>query len=90
MTCEAFYDPETGTRGFICRRGVRRKRCKVPGCDRTATKLCDYPVKRKKSGTCDMELCEAHATSVGDDLDHCPAHAKFGQAQPKLFWGAGG
>jgi hypothetical protein len=34
--------------------------------------------------TCDMNLCNAHATTKGPDLDHCPAHARAHQQQ-ELF-----
>lgn len=82
MPCEAFRDENGKVIAIVCSRTrPSRKKCKVPGCDRLATKLCDFPVKKKRSKTCDMPLCEAHATSVGDDLDHCPAHAKCHEQQ---------
>jgi hypothetical protein len=41
-------------------------------CMAMAGKLCDYPVG---DGTCDMPVCDDHATSVGPDRDYCPRHA---------------
>jgi hypothetical protein len=84
MPCTPFRDENGKVIAIVCTRGERRRRCKVPGCNRWASKLCDFPVKRKQSGTCDMAICEYHATQVGDDLDHCPAHAKAHQQQ-ELF-----
>jgi hypothetical protein len=77
MTCETFKVGD----GFaiICNRGKRWPRCSVPGCDRLAPKLCDYPCPRKKSGTCDAKLCNAHAVVQGEDRDFCPPHAKHTQ-----------
>lgn len=43
-------------------------------CGRMSGKLCDARVGQ--SGSCDMPLCEHHATHVeGKDLDYCPRHA---------------
>ena len=73
MTCSKMQLPDGG-RAIVCSRGrkPKRKRCEVSGCTVPHTKLCDYPVKRKK--TCDMKLCSGHATSVGPDRDYCPSH----------------
>lgn len=68
--------PLPGGMGIACSRGSR-KRCKVPGCTRDATKLCDWPVTARASGTCDMDLCARHAKSIAPDRDYCPAHAKL-------------
>lgn len=78
MTCETL-DFGGGVHGIVCIRGKRWPRCSVPGCDRPAPKLCDYPVGRKKSGTCDAKLCEQHAAAQGKDRDFCPPHSKLGQ-----------
>jgi hypothetical protein len=71
MTC----DPLPGG-GFFCNRGQRRPRCGVPGCGRRCEFECDFPIPRKKSGTCDAKLCGAHATRSGAEKDLCPPHAK--------------
>lgn len=48
-------------------------------CGRMGGKLCDAPAGKDLGGkplTCDMPLCEKHATHVdGKDLDYCPRHA---------------
>lgn len=42
-------------------------------CGRMGGKLCDAPIGKL---TCDMPLCEKHATHVeGKNLDYCPRHA---------------
>ena len=65
--------------GIAC--GIREKRCKVAGCGRVCTKLCDYPTPGGKQSTCSMQLCDAHATSARPELDHCPVHSKMEGAQ---------
>lgn len=42
-------------------------------CGRMSSKLCDARVGQ--SGSCDMPLCEQHATPAGPDIDYCPRHA---------------
>ena len=54
-----------------------RKRCtgtegSYP-CPVAATRQCDFHIGVGK--TCDAWICDAHATSAGPDLDHCPTHA---------------
>ena len=51
-------------------------------CLAIATILCDYPVD---GHTCDMPICEDHATEVGLDRHHCPRHAKSEPPQSELF-----
>jgi hypothetical protein len=82
MTCETFKVGD----GFaiVCNRGKRWPRCSVPGCDRPAPFLCDYPVARKKSGTCDAKLCHGHRAAQGEDRDFCPPHAKHAQGSLPL------
>lgn len=63
--------------GMMCARSVRTPNCGVPGCSNKCAFECDYPVKRKKSGTCDARLCQAHATELGPERHHCPPHAKL-------------
>lgn len=47
-------------------------------CGRMGGTLCDAPVGESLAGkrlTCDMPLCDHHATHVeGKDLDYCPRH----------------
>lgn len=56
-----------------------------PRCCRASGKLCDAPVGQDLGGarlTCDMPLCEHHATPGGKGLDYCPRHKHL--AQPGL------
>lgn len=48
------------------------QRCK---CVRRATRLCDWKVPTKKSGTCDAPLCERCAIVPAPGKDLCQAHA---------------
>lgn len=59
-----------------------RRVCCAQGCSAWSTRLCDYALSAKR--TCNAPMCDAHATSVGPDLDHCPAHA---HVQAGLFTG---
>lgn len=94
MTCE-HLDLGNGAHAIVCHRNKRWPRCSVPGCNRPAPKLCDFPVPTKKSGTCDAKLCEAHAKaqpshhrvapgSTPDTIDYCPPHAARGQGSLPL------
>lgn len=47
-------------------------------CARPSTKLCDAVVGQDLGGrslTCDMPICDQHATSAGRKVDYCPRHA---------------
>lgn len=76
MTCRSI-DLGNGVVGIVCgRREGPPKPCIVPGCGKPHARLCDWPVLRRgKPTTCDLKLCEGHATKVGE-LDYCPAHAR--------------
>jgi hypothetical protein len=67
--------------GFLCARAQRRPICSIPSCGRPAEFECDFKIPRKKSGTCDARLCDAHRSSVGEDRDLCPAHKKWEEAR---------
>jgi hypothetical protein len=60
----------------------RQRRCSAPACYTPATIQCDYHLASGK--TCDAWCCRTHATSVGNDLDHCPFHSGH---QAGLFTG---
>ena len=69
--------------GFVC--GPRRRSAKpCQFCAAPHTKLCDFPIETRPTvgggvlvvKTCDKRICDRHATSVGEDRDHCPTHAK--------------
>jgi hypothetical protein len=78
MPCHVSID-DAGTTTITCTRGRRRVPCGVEGCPRDRTRLCDFPVAPVTFGervqTCDLPLCDVHATRVSRDQDHCPAHA---------------
>ncbi len=59
--------------GFVCGSGPRRVKCSVPSCTNWATLECDYPVKGRKTGTCDAKLCERCTFKVNGE-DVCPPH----------------
>jgi hypothetical protein len=89
MTCERISFPNPrgegpDVEGIICSRGKRWPRCSVPGCDRRAPFLCDFPIPRRKSGTCDAKLCDGHRARQGEDRDFCPPHAKHAQGSLPL------
>lgn len=70
MPCTRVPMP-TGGFAIIC--GPRTKqRC---ACGAPATKLCDWKVKERKSGTCDKPLCAKCSHSPAPEQDLCPAHA---------------
>lgn len=48
------------------------RRC---ACGRKATRLCDWKVRTRKSGTCDKPICDRCTTSPAPDKDLCAAHA---------------
>lgn len=72
---------------IVCSRGERRRRC---GCGRWATKLCDARVERRgRRATCDRPMCDRCSTSVGQNIDHCLAHAGA-KPEPDLLSPHGG
>ena len=71
MACEQVSLPGGGV-AIVC--GTRsRQRC---GCGTHATRLCDWKVAGKRSGTCDRPLCERCSTSPAAEKDLCPDHAQ--------------
>ena len=48
------------------------QRCK---CGRRATRLCDWKVPAKISGTCDAPLCKRCSVVPAEDKDLCQKHA---------------
>lgn len=55
---------------ILCTGNPRRRRCRF--CASWSTKLCDWPIRLGK--TCDVPICDEHATPVGENLDYCPTH----------------
>lgn len=72
MQCD-FIDTPNG-RIVICSHRRSRPKC---ACGNRATKQCDYPNARGK-GTCDRNLCNRCAISVGPDRDYCRTHPLTG------------
>lgn len=72
MACRSFTLPDGGF-GLICGPAPRRVKCWVTHCHERSTKLCDFPVGRGK--TCDNNVCDRHAKSMGPDRDYCPLHS---------------
>ena len=76
MGCERVPLPNVGF-AIVCgtraSRGQRAQdRC---ACGRRATRLCDWKVPERKSGTCDAPICASCSTSPAPDKDLCPTHA---------------
>lgn len=69
-----------GARGFVCSSRPRRQRC---ACGQLSTKLCDWKVLSKKTGTCDRPLCAGCTHIPAPDKDLCPDHAAEWLARPR-------
>lgn len=83
MPCTPFRNGDGSVTGIVCTKS-RRVRCRVPGCSKWSTKLCDWKLHKVEAGkraftgkTCDMPLCADHAKSPAPDKDLCPAHWKL-------------
>lgn len=76
--CEMRKMPD-GTVMFITHSGGPRL-VKCDYCQNPHSKLCDWPVPGKKSGTCDRKLCYNHSKQPvpefgkEQDIDYCPEH----------------
>ena len=78
MPCFPIRDENGKTVGIMCGRGMRAPKC---ACGNEAEYLCDGRKPRKKSGTCDRNLCPACAYYGGEDehfCDDCAEGAKQG------------
>lgn len=82
MPCVTYRDTK-GSALIMCSRSRRKN--PMCTCGKPSTRQCDYPNPRKKSGTCDRNLCEGCAVQVAtslevggytDSVDHCPTHAQ--------------
>src|SRR3990167_2536674 len=77
MPCDTIFDDHGNPIGIACSRGTRAARCGTPDCNAASVALCDYPLAGRKAGkTCDRRMCTKCRTSVGKNVDHCPAHAR--------------
>lgn len=77
MTCRTLEVP--GGIAIVCSRGQSRGRdCAFCGTFSKSYVLCDFPLRGKKAGaTCSKPACEKCATSVGENRDFCPPHARY-------------
>jgi hypothetical protein len=85
MVCRTIIAGGT-TMVIACSRGARRSEpCSTPGCGRTYSKLCDFPLVQLEFGkepkTCDRKLCDRCAVHVGPNRDLCQPHAKLEKEQ---------
>lgn len=71
MICRRVPLPGGGS-AIVCGPREYQKRCE---CGRPASLLCDWKVPAKKSGTCDVPICERCTMTPAPDKDLCPAHA---------------
>jgi hypothetical protein len=71
MVCERITLPSGGA-AIVCS-SRRRQRCR---CGRPATRLCDWKVPTRRSGTCDAPVCSNCSTTPAPDKDLCPPHAE--------------
>lgn len=72
MGCCSVVKMPGGGVAVVCSRGRRHARCR---CGASATRLCDWKVEGKRSGTCDVPLCERCTHSPAAEKDLCPQHA---------------
>lgn len=70
MPCEVTTLPNRG-RAIVCG-SRRRQRC---ACGNLSTRLCDWKVPGRRSGTCDKPLCRQCTHEPAPDKDLCPNHA---------------
>jgi hypothetical protein len=73
--CETIQFGDGGAAIICGRRHAKATPCKF--CGRPSTKLCDFPMyigNAVQVRTCDAPMCDACATNVGPDKDHCPDH----------------
>lgn len=68
MPCDRLTLPG-GATAIVC---TPTRRCR---CGNRETRLCDWKVPTKKSGTCDAPLCSSCATSPAPGKDLCAKHA---------------
>lgn len=62
----------------------RRRKCRACGAKADPIILCDWKLTGAKAGkTCDAPSCRSCATSVGDDKDLCPPHARALASDPR-------
>jgi hypothetical protein len=86
VRCKRFViRTESGVTGVavVCGNFRPDPTCATIGCGAVATIQCDWKLTgRKKAKTCDRWLCAGCATSVGENKDLCPPHARAWDAHP--------
>lgn len=78
MTCTRI--PLEGGVAFVCSRGQNTRPRECAFCRVTSADylLCDFPLRGKRAGaTCSKPMCRKCATSIGENRDLCPSHAKI-------------
>ena len=70
MACH-HVDFGNGSGAIVCDR-TKPKQC---ACGRRATRLCDWKVDTRRSGTCDKPLCANCAFEPAPEKDLCSDHA---------------
>lgn len=82
MSCNTI-DLGGGDFAIVCTRGGARERAKCDFCGvHIHARLCDFPLRGKKSGrTCSKRMCiqctKVHETFGEAPIDLCPPHARF-------------
>ena len=61
----------------VCRRGG----APCSECHSPHTKLCDFPLRGSRGGTCDRKLCDRCAVTVGPDKHYCGPHARLARKE---------
>lgn len=79
MPCTTVTLPD-GVRAIVCTSRGRTRRC---ACGAAATKLCDWKVPSKSSGTCDRPLCARCTHVPAPHKDLCPQHAAQWKARAR-------
>lgn len=72
MGCCSVVKMPGGGVAIVCTRSRRHTKC---ACGHAASRLCDWKVKGKRSGTCDVPLCKRCTHSPAAEKDLCPEHA---------------
>lgn len=70
MPCQHVRLPSGG--GAIVCTSARSQRC---ACGARGTRLCDWKVPARRSGTCDTPLCARCTSAPAPDKDLCRNHA---------------
>lgn len=78
MACRTMLDDDGRPIAIVCTGRERERACSSCGTRTRDGVLCDFPTKTKAGlpRTCDRFCCRKCAVHVGEDLDHCPPHAR--------------